>query len=1030
MSNMVSGVSTEAIDLLSDVTAPVEQRLDVAKRLKNYIIGQDLRKEQAVRGSILPGLIRILKNIPRLYPVRRSESTDERAEHHVGSEQSNPWTPKDDLSLQAVLILGSLAAAGQPFLRPLCAINTPKLLVEALAVDVPSKIATAILEAIHNLAKFWSAAGESPVEGYDLWHAIFSEGQMDAFDVLLRQPTNSSAGRRQVQLIADIIALPADDHRCPNEHKAWPTTVFFIDTLASLLAAYAIDARHVLTKSISARLPPAPPKSVVPSIIAAISAIVFESTWCAHRFILSASVRELFLSQGTDERESFGPKHGFHNGYESLLPPMYLAASRSVTHTSRESANFPALAFYQSETAGPARFDHLKPLISDIDHSNAVCSWLIVLARSFQGMDRLAALRLLAHVVNAIRADPMGNLHKTEHAQKTRERERQLATLAIPLAISLVKRAAGASPSDDGDDENLTINLRSQACSVLALLVSSSRELQVASAQSAVFKSICPLLKKSFNAITPAKQMWSAKAIPAVTEDTPEHCRLGERGLSDGLMQAMRCRHGALTAIAALTDHEDSLRQNVIDEGAMSFMVDSLKPFPSVGPGSDKASLQHLMPEDGNTTPVLIAACRAAQCMARSVSVLRTSLVDGGIVSPLLRLLVHKNVDVRLATTDVCCNLVLTFSPMREELAAEDGQFVTTLAAHARSGETPELRIASMCALKNLVHDCSKEKKIAILDELGVSWLIGTIEGDQRDASAISNHGGVSVGLSTANAAGEQVDLLNPSTMDVDDVYNDEAMEGGYDDQIADEDDDQATASREDGEVLYDEASSTHYQDSQLRSTLQAPPRVFNPRRYLSSIRQFEENREYALKRNEAAMQAQALDFIRNLIHGNDATALIDHVTQQLGPNRLIELLTAKLMPISDVKGWPGTSATVPVYNPTPLILSTIHVCVHLATLSTHHRSLIMNHPALFRALLPHLRHSEAPVRSACLWVIANVTWSEDESDRLDAHARVATLRSMGFETAVKSMTDDPSLNVRERVKTALDQFRVSGGLT
>jgi hypothetical protein len=1030
MSKMLSSITTETIALLSNVATPIEERLDATRKIKHYIIGQDLRKEQAVRNAILPGLIQILTTVPSTYARRRYDKTGGSVTYSYNADLSGPWTPNDDLTLQAIIILDLLAAAGQTFLRPLCAINAPKLLVDALAAEVPSRIATAILQALHHLAKTWSLAGEVPIKGLNFWHAVFSEGEMDAFEALLRQPTESHDGRKQVKLIAEIISFSADAHRRPKEFKAWPITIFFIDVLASLLAAYAIDIRQVRSSSMSGSLPPAPPSWVVPSIIAAISAIVAESSWCAHRFILSPSIRELFLSQGADERESFGPKHGFNNGHESLLPPMYLPVHRSITHTSRESSNFPALAFYQSEANGSARSDQLQPSLSDIDHSNAVCSWLLVLARSFQDLDRLATLKLLAHVANAIRADPMGNLHQTEHAQKTRERERQLATLGVPLAVALVQRAVEAQPSEDIDEQNLVVDLKIHACAVLALLVAGSKDLQAVSVQAGAIKHICPLLRKSFNAISPRRPMWSAKGITPVTEDTPDYCLLGEKGMQEELMQAMRCRYGALSALAALTDHEDSYRQTFIENGVMSFIIDSLKPFPSVGPGMERANLQALGPEDGNSTPVLIAACRAAQCMARSVSVLRTSLVDGGIVAPLLQLLAHQDVGVRLASTDVCCNLVLTFSPMRDELAAEDGKFVSTLAAHARSGEIPELRIASMCALKNLVHDRSKEKKIAILEELGIAWLMATIEGDPKDTAAMSNSAGASGAMSTANAAGEQVDLLNPSTMEVDDVYPDESMAGVYDDQAVDEEDEQSVINREDGEVLYDEASSTHYQDSQLRSTLQTTPRAFNSRRYLSSILYHEQNREYALKRNEADMQVQALDLVRNLINGEDAAALIDHITQQIGPTRLIELLIAKLTPISDAKGWPGTTATVPIYNPTALILSAIHVCIHLANLGAHHRALIMNHPALFRALLPHFRHSEATVRSACLWVIANVTWPESESDRVDARARVNTLRSMGFETAVKSLTDDPSLNVRERVKTALDQFRVSGGLT
>ena len=297
----------------------------------------------------------------------------------------------------------------------------------------------------------------------------------------------------------------------------------------------------------------------------------------------------------------------------------------------------------------------------------------------------------------------------------------------------------------------------------------------------------------------------------------------------------MRCRESALEALAALAKKEDTHRKAIVEAGVVSCIIDSLKPFPAEVFAERAASREKITPKDGNTTPVILAACHAAQSMSRSVSLLRTSLIDAGIAKPVFELLKHQDPEVQIAATDVCCNLLLEFSPMREDLL--NAGAIKTLTEHARQSEMG-LRLASLWALKHLVLSASREIKIQCLEELGTGWLVGAIQGEQRDAGSIATTGGVSIGptggLSTPNAAGEQVNLLNPASMDVDDPA---------DEDLEQEED-------EDGEIMYDEASSTHYQASQLRSTLHpaiANPLggsvpAFNSAKYLSSVREMEQN--------------------------------------------------------------------------------------------------------------------------------------------------------------------------------------------
>nr|POE53394.1 uncharacterized protein c26h5.04 [Quercus suber] len=712
----------------------------------------------------------------------------------------------------------------------------------------------------------------------------------------------------------------------------------------------------------------------------------------------------------SDQRHLFGPRYGFQSFGAPLLPLLHVPTYASMSYTNGSRA-FPAVAAMQSNDRKASSMAEIMQNGSDPDHASAVVGWLLLLVRSMHGSDRLAALRLLALVNSAVDADFLGNGLRGEVLQKRKERERQLALLAVPMAVQLIQVAGEtkfASPSLDDQNERRTI--KEQACEVLALLISGKKELQTAAADAGAIKHVCPILKKSFDALPLARPMWNARsAVPEPTH-LSKACEMGPRGMSAEMLHVMRCRRAALEAIAALTEKEDVHRKAVVEAGIVSCIVESLKPLPPDIDSTLASEGRQLTAKDGSTKPVVVAACHAALSMARSVSLLRTSLLDGGLAKPIFDLLTNQDSELQVAATEVSINLLLDFSPLREEFMSEG--VTKVLAQHARTGSSV-LRVLSLHALKHVVQGAPKDIRISVLEELGVGWLVSAIQGTSQDWLSLPRGGGVSVGLGAPNAAGEQVDLLNPATMDVDKAADGEG--NGY-----------ADGEDEDGAVMYDESSSTHYQASQLRSTLPSPARTFDSKKYLSTIKEIEDSAALQAGHDDVALQEQALDFIRNLINGaEECEPMLQHLFAQIGTAKFFDLLTAKLLPLHTprIPAAGAGAVPVPVHHPTALILAVVHVLVHVANASPTHRQLLLAQTPLLHAWLPHFAHPDKNVRVFSVWAVTALSHTADAADKDAARARIRDLRALGLDAAVRALANDPDLDVRERVKTAVRQL-------
>lgn len=282
-----------------------------------------------------------------------------------------------------------------------------------------------------------------------------------------------------------------------------------------------------------------------------------------------------------------------------------------------------------------------------------------------------------------------------------------------------------------------------------------------------------------------------------------------------------------------------------------------------------------------------------------------------------------------------------------------------------------------MWALKHLVLNAPKEIKIEALEELGTGWLVQALNG--RPPS----------GMSTSNAAGEQVDILNVvPEMDVD------SEEDPKDD---------------DGEILYDQG--TPYQSSAVRSTLTSDVS------WLEALRVLEQSLSMRVVNEDMQIQEQAMDFVRNFINGDDAAAMVDHINAVIGLERIFEILRDKF-----TSGTHATDGHAHDLSPR-IVYAAVHILNHISAASSRHKQLLISQKPLLKAWLPHLSGHDRDTRVSCVWTVINLTWVDDLRDRDDARQRARELRSIGIEEKIRALATDPDLDVRERVKTAIRQM-------
>ncbi|KAH8716958.1 hypothetical protein GQ44DRAFT_688435 [Phaeosphaeriaceae sp. PMI808] len=1012
-----------ALAELSNPSTP-EAQVAALQSLKNEIVGHEQRKELAVTHGVINLLAALLRAEARKGGNRRRSQANG---HGSGSglftasrKSTAEWTADDELRFQATLVVGSLANGGPAFIAPLLAGNVLPPLLEALhSSETPSKLVTTTLKTLNQIVD--AVAQERPGVGSDttlrstlassVSEHIYARPVIENLANILSQPAGSITARQQTSSTVQLLMKTCQE----ENHKRMLVEAGILDLLATNLTAFATADASLHMQDTDTEPPNLLPRTYLPDILEAIAAIIKDSYYYTARFLYSAPIQQLFgwPKHSTATYEGYNPQ----NPWDRMIPRVQTMTNKSDPYIK----TWPALGSYaaaQVEGYGGRlpNADTLqqptgRSVITD-ESESPLFVWLMYVARRGEGKERLSACWLLALLKRFGERWPLNDPSKAT-------RERHFSYLIIPLVVKMVeescptsehtRKAYASSPA--AKDEMRFVLERSPL--ILAELVASNKSLQTAAIDARILPTLVQILKRSFSLVTASsKPLWQPRLPSNEIKDPmvdPASSTLGAVGLSADVLHAFKYRESVLLALAALSGDQDGFRKLVIEMGALAHVIEAMVPYSdTTEPGVTLAS-----ETDGNPDAVLIAACKVTRSLSRSVSVLRTSLIDHGVAQPVYKLLAHPSVEVQIAATEVITNLVLELSPMRPEII--DLGVLRTLCEQCRSANF-DLRFSSLWALKHLCLGLPQAMKIQCLEELGVGWLVQVLNGQPSKPA-----------MGTPNAAGEQVDILNAveePRMDVDDDLSDE----------------------EDEETMTDEMPS-------IMSRLQRPGARYtsatNIRDRLQQIKNDEQDFRLNTDRDDIRMQEQALDFMRNFVSEEKATGeMIDHLLKSFTANRLFELIDAKIRPKNPSSQtqanpaaptyWPNTSQR-PSYTPsgTPvpqhhpgailpapeLILAATFLLVHLANGRPTHRSLVIHQTALMHHILPLLSHQNRDIRLMCAWFLQNLLWEDDSSDKAAARERCVSLRMLGFEEGAKLLCRDADLDVSQRGKTVNDRF-------
>ena len=151
---------------------------------------------------------------------------------------------------------------------------------------------------------------------------------------------------------------------------------------------------------------------------------------------------------------------------------------------------------------------------------------------------------------------------------------------------------------------------------------------------------------------------------------------------------------------------------------------------------------------------------------------------------------------------------------------------------------------------------------------------------------------------------------------------------------------------------------------------------------------------------------------------GNGAAEIVDFFLAEIGHHEFLSILADKMRPRPNPTRRDTASNPPPPPMPAEILVAVTYVLVNLAAGPPKQRDLLFTHRELLKNLMWLFEHPN------CVWVVINLTYEDDQSDRSASHDRAVKLKSLGVIDRLHSVEEDSDLDVRERTKTALHQIR------
>jgi hypothetical protein len=550
----------------------------------------------------------------------------------------------------------------------------PPLLEALRPNEIPAKLVTTTIRTLNQIVD--AVAQEKPwVDMSDtssrstlasaVSEHIYTRPVIENLAEILSQPAVNINAKQQTSLVVRLFMKTCQE----ENQKKMLVDAGILDILATKLTAFAASNVSLQDVDVKPSNRDQLPRTVLPEIFEAISAIIKDSHFYTARFLYSQPIQELFSWPKDRTTTSYDAYSGSsHPSWDKLIPRVQTMSSKSDPYIK----SWPALGSHT--TASMETYGRLpnvetvqqptgRSVITD-ESESPIFIWLMYVARRSEGKERLSACWLLALLKKFGERWPLNDPSKTT-------RERHFSYLIIPLVVKMVEESSPTSEQSKkayavgpaAKEEMRYVLERSPL--VLAELVAGNKALQSAAVDARILPTLVQILKRSFDTVTKsAKPLWQPRTSSHEVKDMnidPASSTLGRSGLSADVLHAFKYRESVLLALAALAGDQDGLRKLVIEMGAATHIIEAMVPYSE---NSELGSSQ-TNAKDGNPEPVLVAACKVTRSLSRSVSVLRTSLIDHGVAQPVYELLMHPSVKVQIAATEVITNLVLEMSPMR-----------------------------------------------------------------------------------------------------------------------------------------------------------------------------------------------------------------------------------------------------------------------------------------------------------------------------------------------------------------------------